>query len=173
MVYLLVVFLNTQKVKELLKDKQAYNILGMIIVSQINKIIIGLRYFFRYILLIIVSFVIFSCTKEEEDTNPNRINIIGEWDCHDNKSANEIYDERDYNIDILKTDSNYIISNYASLGIDITASFNKNASNFSVELQNVDGFITHGTGIFSSDNKSATFTYYLDDEQINSRWTHK
>ena len=114
--------------------------------------------------------LIFSCTKEEDNTQTNTIDITGEWNCNDNESSNGIYGERNYLIDISKTDSNYVISNYASLGIDVTAYFNKNSNNFTVDLQNVDGFQTHGTGTFSSDNKTATFTYYLDDEQINSSW---
>jgi len=144
----------------------------MIIVSQVNIKIIGLRYFFRYIFIVLFSVVIFSCTKEDDDTTINTVDITGEWNCHDNESANGIYAERNYIIDISKTDSNYIISNYASLGIDVTAYFNKSSNSFTVELQDVDGFQTHGTGTFSSDNKTATFTYYLDDEQINSSWTN-
>ena len=143
----------------------------MIIVSQIDKKIIGLRYFFKYTIVIVLLFL-FSCTKEEDNTTVNTIDITGEWSCHDNESSNGIYAERNYIIDISKTDSNYVISNYASLGIDVTADFNKNSNNFTVELQNVDGFQTHGTGTFSSNNKTATFTYYLDDEQINSSWTN-
>ena len=143
----------------------------MIIVSQIDKKIIGLRYFFKYTIVIVLLFL-FSCTKEEDNITDNTIDITGEWNCHDNESSNGIYAERNYIIDISKTDSNYVISNYASLGIDVTADFNKNSNNFTVELQNVDGFQTHGTGTFSSDNKTAIFTYYLDDEQINSSWTN-
>ena len=143
----------------------------MIIVSQINKNIIGLRYFFKYIFIVLFSVVIFSCTKEEGDLTPSTTDVTGEWNCHDNESTNGIYAERNYIIDISKTDSNYIISNYASLGIDVTAYFNKSSNSFTVELQDVDGFQTHGTGTFSSDNKTASFTYYLDDEQIQSNWT--
>jgi hypothetical protein len=144
----------------------------MIIVSQINKKIIGLRYFFKYIFVFLLSLLVFSCTKEEDNNTVNTIDITGEWNCHDNESANGIYAERNYIIDISKTDSNYVISNYASLGIDVTAYFNKSSNSFTVELQDVDGFQTHGTGVFSNDNKTATFTYYLDDEQISSDWTN-
>ena len=143
----------------------------MIIVSQIDKKFIDLRYFFKYTLIALL-FLLFSCTKEDDNIPVSSIDITGEWACHDNESSNGIYAERNYVIDISKTDSNYVISNYASLGINVTAYFNKSSNSFSVELQNVDGFQTHGTGTFSNDNKTATFTYYLDDEQIISNWTN-
>ena len=142
----------------------------MIIVSQIDKKIIDLRYFFRYI-IIVLFLLLYSCTKDDKNVPINTIDITGEWTCNDNESANGIYAERNYIIDVSKTDSNYIISNYAALGIDVTAYFNKNSNSFSIELQNVDVFQTHGIGTFSSDSKTASFTYYLDDEQINSSWT--
>ena len=129
-----------------------------------------MRFKYKIVTIIILLFSA-SCTKDEENADNDTTNpITGEWSCHDNESENGIYGARNFLIDIAKNDSNFVIYNYASLGIDATAYFNTNSSNFTVELQTVDGFQTHGSGTFSSDSKSASFTYYLDDEKITSSW---
>ena len=128
---------------------------------------------FKYKLVAIITIMLFSasCTKEEDNiNNDSTISITGEWDCHDNESENGIYGARNFTIDIDKNDSYFVIYNYAALGINASANFNSNSNSFTVEQQTVDGFLTHGSGTFSSDSKTATFTYYLDDEKITSTW---
>jgi hypothetical protein len=124
----------------------------------------------KLILISILLITIFSCTKEEENDITQTNSFIGYWNCHDNESENGVYAERNYLVEISLNDSNYTISNYASLGIDYSAYYNINSANFNVELQEVNGFQTYGMGTFSSDNKTAVFSYYLDDEKITSEW---
>ena len=127
---------------------------------------------YRILIFIISSIITFtSCTKEEEDSTPDDTTIItGEWKCSDSESENGIYGAQSYTIDISENTNNYTIANFGNLGINAEVTAQISGSSISVSEQTIDDITTHGTGTFTNNSKTVNFTYYLDNEKIESVW---
>jgi len=124
-----------------------------------------------FYIVIFFTFVSLSCTKEDEESTPtDSSEITGEWKCNDNESENGIYGAQSFTIDISKNTTNYTISNFGNLGINTEVSAQVNGSSINVNEQTIDDISVHGSGTFTNNNKTVNFTYFLDNEKIESVW---
>jgi hypothetical protein len=122
-----------------------------------------------FVVIVAVNFI--SCTKEEEESTPiDETTITGEWKCNDSESENGLYDAQSFTIDISKNTTIYTIANFGNLGINAEVSAAVSGSNITVSEQTVDDISVHGSGTFTNNNKTVNFTYYLDNEKIESVW---
>ena len=130
---------------------------------------------FSYKLIIFIAFLavsFVSCTKEDEESTPvDGTTITGEWKCNDSESENGIYGAQSFIIDISKNTTDYTIANFGNLGINTEVNAEISGSNITVNEQTVDDIIVHGSGTFTNNNKTVNFTYFLDDEKVESVWS--
>lgn len=97
--------------------------------------------------------------------------LEGQWKCDetssqykstsDNQSPDVIYDIYIYLSD---TDSTLVhIDNFYELGNNVTASARVSGSSITLINEELDGFTVRGSGTLSSDLKTITWLYYVDD----------
>ncbi len=119
-----------------------------------------------------------SCEPEENEidnfSNDTRDNVTGMWDVVENNQIEAKSTMENYQVEIFydtTTTSEIVIANFYNLGMAEEAVAIMSGLNLTINSQSIDGFTVNGSGTISSNYKTISLDYLVNDGEENDTVT--